>query len=565
MRSPAGGTPTAPAPAAAGEGACAHPAIGDGAPHEWSVHIARVIELRHADPASCVQFATAAVAAAHEHGAAAAELEMSYYLGFALHMLGRNGQSYTANEVALKLARGLGDATWEGRALMGHGTVFAAIGDYSTAIDYYEQSLKIHRALGDRAREAAVLNNLGEVYRAMGGFEVRAAELYRESRDLFGALGEPASIVVTNMALAELARYERLREADPDAASEALRAAYCTALQAVREADVSQERRMAVGARLVLADAEMALGRTGHARAHVQVAGELLARYADSQLEIDYRATLARLLRAGGRPGSAIQVLREALALCEEHARPLERLKVLRDLEGAQEAIGDLSGALHTMRELHRAALAMRDQETERRAHVVQAQLDVERARHIAEMERLRSARLEQQNVALSRLAREDDLTGLPNRRAWEALLVGRLQPWAGRGFVCALADLDHFKAVNDRYSHQVGDEVLRRLGALMGDCLRAGDLAARYGGEEFAILVDGADRAVAAEVCQRLRLAVQLHPWRLVHPDLTLTISIGATVALPSDSITSLLARADSLLYVAKTKGRNRVEMDAR
>jgi diguanylate cyclase (GGDEF)-like protein len=561
MGSSAGRTPIGPAPAG-GDGGCAHAEIGDHPPHDWRAAIARVIELRHADPARCVEYASAAVEAAREHAAVSAELEMSYYLGFALHMLGRNAESYAANEVTLKLARSLGDGYWEGRALMGHGTVFAAIGDYSTAIEYYEQSLKQHRALGDRAREASVLNNLGEVYRAMGGFESRAVELYRESRDLFHALGRPAAIAVTNIALAEFARYERLRDADRTAAAEAIQAAYDTAREAVREADESRERRMAVGARLILAETELVLDLGDDARRHVQDAGALLARYADSQLEIDYRATLARMLRADSRYGPAIHVLREALTLCEEQARPLERLKVLRDLEGTQEAIGDLAGALRTLRELHRSALAMRDQETERRAHLVQAQLDVERARHVADLERLRAARLEQQNEALSRLAREDDLTGLPNRRAFQALLEGRLEPWAGRGFVCALADLDHFKRVNDRYSHQIGDEALRQLGALMRECLRTGDVAARYGGEEFVVLVDGADRGVAAEVCERLRQAVERHSWRLIHPNLRISVSIGATVALPGDSITSLLSRADALLYAAKTNGRNRVEM---
>jgi diguanylate cyclase (GGDEF)-like protein len=343
---------------------------------------------------------------------------------------------------------------------------------------------------------------------------------------------------------------------------QAARAAYETALDAVREADESDERRMAIGARLILAEAEIALSMGDDARCHVEDAGALLGHYADSQLEIDYRITLARLLRADSRHDAAIAVLHQAQVLCEEQERPVERLKVLRELGGAQEAVGDLPGALRTLRELHRAALRTRDLEAERRAHVVQAQMDVERARHTAEVERLRSARLEQQNLALSRLAQEDELTGLPNRRAMESLLQARLDPFRGGVFVCALGDLDHFKRVNDRYSHQIGDEVLRQLGALMRQSLRANDLAARYGGEEFAIVIDGADYAAAAEVCERLRQEVRSHPWAEVQQGLTMTISIGATIARPDDSIASLLARADSLLYMAKTKGRNRVEM---
>jgi diguanylate cyclase (GGDEF)-like protein len=191
--------------------------------------------------------------------------------------------------------------------------------------------------------------------------------------------------------------------------------------------------------------------------------------------------------------------------------------------------------------------------------------MDVERARHLTELERIRSARLEQQNLVLSRLAQEDDLTGLLNRRALESVLQTRFEPDENlapeRGFVCALADLDHFKQVNDQLSHQVGDEVLRRVGSLIRESLRGGDVAARYGGEEFALLVDGADLDAAAEVCERLRQAVESHPWSEIRPDLMVTVSLGATAARPGDTATSLLARTDALLYAAKENGRNRVE----
>jgi len=555
-----------PAPARQQRGsgdACRHPPILDPSPHDWQAHVDRVIELRHADPEGCVRFATVALQAAEEHGAQAARMQMSYFLGFALHLLGRNDEAFRANDVTLKCARLLGDVGWEGRALMGLGTVFSAIGDHASAIDHYEQSLALRRAVGDRAGEAAVFTNLGEVYRLIG-FEARAVELYGRARDLLRAEGRPAAVMVTNAALAELDRYRRLAETDPGTAVEAAEAAYRTALDAVRDADACDERRMAVGARLILAEAELALGLPADARGHVEDARVLLVRYADPQLQTNYLVTLAGLLRAEGRPHEAITVLREALARCEEKDHPRDRQKVLADLERSQEAVGDLAGALQTLRELHRSMMRTRDVEAERRAHVVQARMDVERARHAAEVERLRATRLEQQNRTLSRLAQEDDLTGLPNRRALEALLKERLEGDGDDdgGFVFALGDLDHFKRVNDRYSHQTGDDVLRQLGKLMTHGLRADDVAARYGGEEFAIIVDGSDPVVAAEVCERLRRHVQEHPWAQVHPELTMTISIGATAARPGDTTASLLARADAALYSAKTKGRNRVEL---
>lgn len=556
--------PPASQPRADAEGerrTCAHDDIGDQAPHDWQAVIDRVVELRHADPAGCVAFAKAAGDAAREHAAAAAEMQISYYVGFALHILGRNGEAYTANMVTLRQARALGDVQWEGRALNGLGTVFASIADYATAIGYYDQALEIHRRLADARGEAAVLNNLGEVYRAMGGFEGTAVDLYRQSRDLFRDLGLSSAVMVTNMALAEFARHQRLAEADPAGAAEAAIRAHEMAEQAVREADGAMDLRMTVAARLVLAETELTLHRPEPAQAHIAAAQSLLSRHSDPQLEIDYRIGLARLRRFHHEDHAAIEILREALLLCDEHVRKPDRLTVLRDLEDALESIGDLAGALQTFREFHRATIELRDQETERRIHVAQARMDVERIRYEAELERLRSAHLEQQNLLLSRLAQEDDLTGLLNRRALESVLQARLDPWSGRPFACALADLDHFKEVNDRYSHQVGDEVLRQFGLLMRQSLSSDDIAVRYGGEEFAILIADPDRRDPVEVCEQLRRAIEGHSWAGVRDGLVMTVSIGATPARSDDTLASLLARADALLYSAKSKGRNRVE----
>jgi diguanylate cyclase (GGDEF)-like protein len=134
----------------------------------------------------------------------------------------------------------------------------------------------------------------------------------------------------------------------------------------------------------------------------------------------------------------------------------------------------------------------------------------------------------------------------------------------AGRAL--ALLDLDRFKCINDRYSHLVGDEVLRRLAALLLRTCRRHDLAARFGGEEFAMILTGVDHAQALAACERVRAAVASEPWWQLHPELHVTVSIGLVhedEASQPDQRHGLLATADARLYAAKRGGRNRVVGD--
>jgi len=119
---------------------------------------------------------------------------------------------------------------------------------------------------------------------------------------------------------------------------------------------------------------------------------------------------------------------------------------------------------------------------------------------------------------------------------------------------------VDHFKRVNDRWSHQVGDQVLARIAAILRGALRASDRAARYGGEEFVLLLDGVDAMSAAEVCERIRDTVRAHSWHDLLPDGGITISIGVAQHRADEVVLDLLGRADAALYRAKAAGRDRV-----
>jgi diguanylate cyclase (GGDEF)-like protein len=173
----------------------------------------------------------------------------------------------------------------------------------------------------------------------------------------------------------------------------------------------------------------------------------------------------------------------------------------------------------------------------------------------------LENARLHR---TVQRQALVDGLTGLANRRLCEAALekeVSRADRFA-ESFTLVLADLDDFKAINDRHGHPTGDEVLREFARTLKDCVREIDLAGRWGGEEFAVLLPGTDLDGAIHLAERIRTALASRIIVSPHGDrLVTTASFGVAQWDGSGTATDLLAAADAALYQAKRLGKNRVE----
>ncbi|WP_068830665.1 GGDEF domain-containing protein [Pseudomonas sp. BMS12] len=124
------------------------------------------------------------------------------------------------------------------------------------------------------------------------------------------------------------------------------------------------------------------------------------------------------------------------------------------------------------------------------------------------------------------------------------------------------MLDIDHFKAINDRFGHGTGDEVLKAIAASLKDSLRNIDMVFRYGGEEFLVLLSNTSREAAQMVGERLRLAVLGLQYLVEGQALELSISLGCATLLPGESTDSLQRRADNALYVSKREGRNRLSM---
>jgi diguanylate cyclase (GGDEF)-like protein len=192
-------------------------------------------------------------------------------------------------------------------------------------------------------------------------------------------------------------------------------------------------------------------------------------------------------------------------------------------------------------------------------------------ARRLAEVNRLledrslelqsANAQLRHANIALERLSQRDGLTGIANRRRFDARLdsLWRMQSGAAEPLAVLLVDIDHFKAYNDGYGHLAGDDCLRRVANALGS---VDDEVARYGGEEFALLLLSGDRAEVEAVARRLHAAVAALGLEHSHvPSGRVSVSVGAGM-LASAAVgpaTHLLACADAALYRAKREGRDR------
>ena len=178
---------------------------------------------------------------------------------------------------------------------------------------------------------------------------------------------------------------------------------------------------------------------------------------------------------------------------------------------------------------------------------------------------RLTSRKVELQK-ALDRiqdLAQTDELTQLSNRRHVMELLAAEqlVSRHNGKPLTLVLIDIDHFKSVNDRYGHAVGDTVLRDFAAVMRGCLRGSDFLGRWGGEEFLLAAPDATTEVAVAMVERMHAALAQSSFEHIVPGLNITFSAGATQCSPSENTYQAIERADRALYLAKAQGRNQTQ----
>jgi diguanylate cyclase (GGDEF)-like protein len=165
-------------------------------------------------------------------------------------------------------------------------------------------------------------------------------------------------------------------------------------------------------------------------------------------------------------------------------------------------------------------------------------------------------------SAQLAELSVRDSLTGLHNRRHMDETIdrMFRYAVRSGHPLSIAIIDLDDFKRINDRYTHLVGDQVLRQAAAVLAGAIRSSDELVRMGGEEFALLMPGTSAGEAVTVCDRMRQTLAHHDWDAVVSGVAVTASFGIATTGTAREVSQLVRSADEQLLKAKRTGKNRV-----
>ena len=283
--------------------------------------------------------------------------------------------------------------------------------------------------------------------------------------------------------------------------------------------------------------------------------------------------TRAEVRLSAGRPEIALVDADRSIALLIGQGEPnpyllgmavLVKVQVLTALGRVDDVIAAGEDALERLGErvpqacsmiLGTIAAALRDAGRPEQAYDVLLRcVEVERTamRELSELQLgLERARIEME--LLRDQAERDPLTGLHNRRH-----LDRHRGVAGPVGLAVL-DVDHFKAVNDRFGHEAGDRVLVRVAELLREQVRSDDVVARTGGEEFVLLMPRTTDAEALACCERVRSALRDEPWDAIALGLRLTASIGVATAPDAGDLDALARGADARMYAAKRAGRDR------
>ncbi|HEX5708560.1 MAG TPA: tetratricopeptide repeat-containing diguanylate cyclase [Pyrinomonadaceae bacterium] len=486
--------------------------------------------------------------------------------------LGRHARALECHQQSFHIRETLGDRAGASVSLNNLGNVYTSFGEYATALSYYLRSLSLCESIGSAEGVGRATNNVGHVYLRLGEHE-KALEHFRRALAVKREIGDRQNEGHVLLNIGQV--YEAACE------TEAARGYYFESLERARAVGDRQAEAVCLAR---LGKLYKTLGEYSDAlefyTQSLRITEETGIRYYEAEARVEMGETLTAL----GQTPSALEHLARALALASELDSSDLVYRAHRALSEAYELGGELLRALAHYKEFHHTRERVFGEDTAKRVKHVTTRAEVERAEREAEIYRLRNVELaeayrglkaaDEQKTALleqlrgqagelERQSKEDALTGLSNRRHFDAQLA---QEFArarrfGRDLSVVMADLDDFKRVNDELSHAVGDEVLRRVAEILRAGCRRIDVVARYGGEEFVLLLVETTAEQARVLCEKLCEAVREYDWREVHPRLTrVRLSLGLSGDARAPTPEALLAVADAKLYEAKRTGKDRV-----
>jgi len=457
--------------------------------------------------------------------------------------IGAPNEALDESMLALELAEAADEPWPTCFALNVAGVVFWMLGQLDRALQFAERAITLARLIGDPVDLGRWLINLAGIEAELWQQAQSHAQAEAQNKPQADDARAAEPHMVRALALAEEAR--QLARAAGDSWSERL--ALCN-----------------------LAEYQLSLGQREDAAAVLE-SWEGLRGGGGIRSRIYYLFARGKLEIATEDIDAAIVTLGECATLAAETGDLEIGVPCCRQLADAFALRGRFVEALHWHREFHARYVRKSTETSLIRSRVAAIQYETRQLQARVETERSRADGLEQMNRALAQEATllmnasmEDVLTGLPNRRGLERALL-EIATKGGQDYAFAMMDIDHFKRVNDTFSHALGDEVLRQVALLLRVTTRENDLLFRYGGEEFVLLMEATDVLLAAKICRRISQAIRSWSWGQIHPNLRITLSIGVALADEAQTPVEVMAVADERLYRAKNAGRDRIVMDGR
>jgi len=451
-----------------------------------------------------------------------------------------------------------------GETLRWAGLCACDAGRFGTAIQHATEGYRLADELDDQRGRVLAFSLLGGCFERAGD-PWQGERLLRDGLTLARQLDESYPLLATlnNLAAILIGKFYSLR--DGWAAEEA-RAALDDSLPLAREvlrlAPTLNDPYFDAFAHGNLGELLVHAGELDEADALLQSALTMAEERGYQAVSSRVRCSIGELHLARGQTSQAKQLLNELLAEETDPPPVSTQLRVHYALYLAHRNESDAEAALNALEAFRRLESQRSMQQLKAKSELMVTRIEadesqrkvLERAYSVAQVHASRA-------VELERMALQDELTGLGNRRALD-LRLAEMVDAARTGIdplVVVVLDLDHFKRVNDVFGHAVGDRVLGQVARLLRDHTRPDDVVTRTGGEEFVIAMPNISGPDAFDVCERLRLRVSDFQWGAIAPELSVTLSAGIACA-PDFDAKRLVERADLAMYRAKRAGRNRV-----
>jgi len=529
-------------------------------------------EVYAGQPQRGLEIALACWALIERSGSLRQQANCQRLIGLGHERRGNPEDSVRAVYRSLSLYEQLGDRHGQARALSLVGVQLATIGSSASALEHLERAIDLAAQLQDPDTDFRVWNNLSVIYERMED-HAKAIAALQTALPKAQALGNAHMIKHAESALVVNQIYQCMRAPTAESAEaqrEALESAVQGAAWHLEQCRQGGFHVMATTTAQGLADGYLALGRTAEAQAVLADGLSRVLSTGQKGEETEFELKLGVVECKAGLHEKGMTRLAQALRLAEELSRRDLQTRCHKALSEAHQDNGDFGPALEHYQRYHQIQIGILRANASAHVQVMSIKLDIERTRLESEILRLHTAELERTNrnlqvtaEQLSREALEDPLTGLGNRRYFEQR-VSELRASGEAAVTIAIGDIDHFKRVNDDFSHAIGDDVLREVGAMFRRCFRPQDVVARFGGEEFVVAIVGSTEEQAARAAERLRASIEGHDWQSLRAGLAVTISLGLARLSSGGDIDAAVERADAALYAAKRAGRNRIETSA-